>query len=136
MLRSLRGANEAVYELSRLRRERRTVGQRTGGNVVIRRLQGLTVLLACLPKDGRCREMFELALALDHEPVVSRLTPPGEPDPSRGHQPWLESIWARSDLSPQERQLVERQNDHEYMEGAIREMSFVQEAFSRLMSLT
>ena len=80
--------------------------------------------------------MLELALALDYEPVLSRLTPPGEPDPFRGHQPWLESLWARPDLSAQERQLVEWQNTNDNMEGAIREINLVRESFNRLMNLT
>lgn len=92
-----------------------------------RRIQGLVVLMSCLPNNGKCREVFELALALDHRAPSARLYPPTMPDPGRGHQPWLESLWARSDLSADERRLIEWQNSHKNMEVAIREFKPVHE---------
>ena len=92
----------------------------------IRRIQGLIVLMCSLPADGKCREILECALALDHGRITPLLCAPGEPDRSRGHQPWLESLWARSDLTPDERRVVEWQNSPENMEAAIRELRSIQ----------
>ncbi len=93
----------------------------------IRRIQGLILLLSCLPNDGKCREVFELALALDHRPTVQRLSSPGTSDGERGHQPWLESVWARANLSADEREIVEWQNRAENMEPAIREFRAIED---------
>lgn len=101
----------------------------------IRRIQGLIVLMSCLPSDGKCRELFELALALDSVRATSLLTPPGEPSSGRGHQPWLESLWARADLSPAERRVVEWQNSPENMEVAIREIQCLQDALAEIWQL-
>ncbi len=93
----------------------------------IRRIQGLILLLSCLPNDGKCREVLELALALDHRPTVQRLHAPVAANDERGHQPWLESLWARADLSADERKIVEWQNRAENMEPAVGELRAIEE---------
>jgi DurN substrate-assisted peptide maturase len=100
----------------------------------IRRIQSVVVLLSCLPNNGKCREIFELALALDHGPPLSRLCAPRE-DLVRGHQPWLESLWARPEMDTDERRLIEWQNCHENMEVAIREIKAVHEAIDGIWML-
>ena len=46
----------------------------------LRRIQYLIVLLSCLPRGGKCREVFELALALDEVPQMARVSPPNDLD--------------------------------------------------------
>jgi Family of unknown function (DUF5950) len=96
--------------------------------VELRSIQYLIVLLSCLPADGKCREVLELALALDEGPQVARLTPPDDGlDAGHGSLRWLESLWAREDLSPDEREVVWWQNDGQNMEAAIRELKAVED---------
>src|ERR1700760_2285186 len=78
----------------------------------LRCIQYLIVLLSCLPRDGRCREVLELALALDEGPQMARLTAPNNDlRTNEDSLAWLESLWAREDLSPKERAVVWWQND-------------------------
>jgi hypothetical protein len=100
----------------------------TTDKVELRSIQYLIVLLSCLPRDGKCREVLELALALDEGPQVARLTPPEDGlKTSQGSLRWLESLWAREDLSPDEREVVWWQNDGRNMEAAIRELKAVED---------
>ena len=101
----------------------------------IRQIQALLVVLSCLPNDGKCREIFEVALACDHRQRLARLSAPGTPDPVRGHQPWLESLWARPDMDADERKLIDWQNSHENMEVAIREIRAVQDKIDGFLLL-
>ncbi|MGH8899474.1 MAG: DurN family substrate-assisted peptide maturase [Egibacteraceae bacterium] len=90
--------------------------------VWIRHIQGLLVMLACLPKDGKLREAFELALQIDEGPVLSRISPPSDPDSFVGLKEWLESLWAVDGLTADEKELVEWQNSPENMEVALQEI--------------
>jgi hypothetical protein len=90
--------------------------------VWIRHIQGLLVILMCLPKDGKLREAFELALKLDEGPILSRINPPSDPDSFVGLKAWLESLWAVDGLTAEEQRLVEWQNSPENMQAAIQEM--------------
>lgn len=92
----------------------------------LRRIQYLIVLLSCLPRDGKCREVFELALALDEVSQVARLSPANDLDTHEGSRLWLESLWAQEDLSPEERRVVWWQGTNENMEAAIRELKAVE----------
>jgi hypothetical protein len=92
----------------------------------LRRIQYLIVLLSCLPRDGKCREVFELALALDDVPEMARLSPPKDLDSHQGSRLWLESLWAQEDLSPEERGVVWWQSTGENMEAAIQELKAVE----------
>lgn len=91
----------------------------------LRRLQGVVLLLSSLPPQGKCSEIFRKSLALDHEPMLERLTP-YSPNGLHGFQQWLESIWAQDDLSPGEDEVVWWQNDAEgNLAGAIAELKAV-----------
>jgi Family of unknown function (DUF5950) len=90
--------------------------------VWIRHIQGLLVLLMCLPKDGKLREAFELALNLDEGPILSRISPPSNPNSFFGLKEWLESLWAADGLTAGEKELIEWQNTPENMEIAIQEL--------------
>ncbi|TMK43950.1 MAG: hypothetical protein E6G66_14665 [Actinobacteria bacterium] len=92
----------------------------------LRRIQYLIVLLSCLPRGGKCREVFELALALDEVPQMARVSPPNDLDTHEGSRLWLESLWAQEDLSPEERRVVWWQGTNENMEDAIRELKAVE----------
>ena len=92
----------------------------------LRRIQFLIVLLSCLPRDGKCREVLELALALDEGPQLARLTASNDLGTNDGVRLWLESLWAREDLSPEEREVVWWQNDDRNMDEAIRELKAVE----------
>jgi hypothetical protein len=92
----------------------------------LRRIQFLIVLLSCLPRDGKCREVMELALALDEGPQIARLTGAHDLGTNDGLRLWLESLWAREDLSPEERAVVWWQNDGPNMDAAIRELKAVE----------
>lgn len=90
--------------------------------VWIRYIQGLLVVFTCLPKDGKLREVFELALSLDEGPTLSRINPPNNPDSFVGLKNWLESLWAVDGLTPDEQKLVEWQNSVENMQAALQEI--------------
>ncbi len=93
--------------------------------VTIRFIQGLTALLSCLPANGKARELFSLALDLNEGPVLAKIGPPKDPDSAEGMKTWLESLWAAEGLAPEERRMVEWQNDSDNMTAAIREFQDV-----------
>ncbi|HWD09067.1 MAG TPA: DurN family substrate-assisted peptide maturase [Actinomycetota bacterium] len=97
----------------------------------LRCIQFLIVLLSCLPAGGRCREVLELALALDEGPALARLNAPRDLTTNVGVLAWLDSLWAREDLSPEERELVWWQNDGQRMAAAIRELAAVEARLGR-----
>jgi hypothetical protein len=92
----------------------------------IRQVQMLMVLLSCLPSDGKVREVLKLALALPHEPCLSRISPP-EDTSSRGLKIWLESLWIREGLTSDEQKLVAWQRSGENMIAAVQELKDVEE---------
>jgi hypothetical protein len=102
-------------------------GERVSFNVELRRLQSLVLLMSCLPPDGKCREIFELALALDNEPILDRLTPPEKLEEPHGFQLWMESILAREGISTEEEEVIWWQNVPENMEVAIREIEAIED---------
>src|SRR5436189_6335319 len=92
--------------------------------VIIRHIQGLTVLLACLPSGGRVRELFALALALDEGPVLDKIGPPSSPDDD-GLKAWLEALWAEDSVTPDEQKIVDWQKDSDNMSAALTEFKDV-----------
>jgi hypothetical protein len=107
---------------------------------VVRQIQGLAVLLSCLPAKGKTGEFFSLALSLDEGPWLDRITPLIDPARDEGIQAWLnridpvaditsdealtswlESLWIRSGLSSQEQAMVNWQADPDNMSRAIAE---------------
>jgi len=89
--------------------------------VLIRQIQGLTVLLSCLPAGGKARELFTLALALDERAVLDKIEPPEDPDSDEGMKSWLESLWAQDGITTEEQQIVDWQKDSDNMSAAIAE---------------
>jgi hypothetical protein len=106
----------------------------------IRQVQALTVLLSCLPPDGKARELFSLALALDEAPWLERIAPVVDPERDEGVaawidrinpgldsesnealNDWLECVWIRSDLDSGEQALVDWQTDSDNMNAALAE---------------
>jgi hypothetical protein len=102
-------------------------GDQLNFTLELRRLQGFALLLSCMPSDGKCRELFELALALDNKPILDRLVPPEDLAAPHGFQAWLESIWAREDLSPEEHEVIWWQNSPENLEVAIGELRAIED---------
>jgi hypothetical protein len=92
----------------------------------IRQVQLLMVLLSCLPADGKVREVLKVALALPHEPCLSRVSPPKDSS-VRGLKNWLESLWVREDLTPAEQKLVAWQRSGENMIAAVQELEEVEQ---------
>jgi hypothetical protein len=88
---------------------------------VIRRVQQLMIFCSLIPSDGRLREVLSLALALPEEPVLSRITPMTDLHPHAA-KAWLEAIWLENGLPPEEKELVDWQNNSENMAAAIREL--------------
>jgi Family of unknown function (DUF5950) len=93
--------------------------------VLIRQIQGLTVLLSCLPAGGKARELFSMALELDEGPVLDRAKPPDDPDDDDGMRAWLESHWAQDAVSDDEQRIVDWQADSDNMAAAIAELQAV-----------
>ena len=93
--------------------------------VVIRQIQGYAVLLSALPANGKARELFKLALALDEATVLGRIAPPENPDSFEGMQAWFESFWAQDGVTPDEQKLVDWQADPDNMTGAVEEFNAI-----------
>ena len=93
--------------------------------VLIRQIQGLAVLLSCLPAGGKARDRFTVALALDEGPWLDKVGPPGDPDNDDGMKAWLESLWAQDGISPEEQQIVDWQADSDNMTAALAEFQSV-----------
>lgn len=92
----------------------------------IRQVQMLMVLLSCLPSDGKVREVLELALALPHKPCLSQVSPPRDTS-FHGLKTWLESLWIREGLTPDEQKLVDWQRSGENMIAAVQELEEVEQ---------
>jgi len=93
--------------------------------VLIRHIQGLTALLACLPADGKAKELFTLALESDEGPWLDKIGPPEEPDTDEGMKSWFESLWAQGGLTPEEQRIVDWQMDSDNMTAALAEFQDV-----------
>lgn len=102
----------------------------------LRRIQFLILLLSCLPRGGKCREVLELALALDERPQMARLTAPADLGTNDGVRRLLESLWAVDNLSPQEREVVWWQNDGENVDAALRELKAVEARLGTTWTMT
>src|SRR5690242_14238142 len=89
--------------------------------VLIRQIQGLAVLLSCLPPDGKAREFFALALDSPHDLWQERVTRPDDPDSGDGLKTWLETVWSPETLSEDGRRLQEWQADSDNMTAALAE---------------
>jgi hypothetical protein len=106
----------------------------------IRQIQALTVLLSCLPPDGKASELFSLALSLDEAPWLDRIAPLVDPEGDEGLaawldridpvfdsesdealNEWLECLWIRSDLGSGEQAMVDWQADSDNMNAALAE---------------
>jgi hypothetical protein len=89
--------------------------------ILIRQIQGHMVLLACLPANGKLREVFQLALALNEGPVLDRVGRPENPDDLDSYTEWLEKLWAAEGISPDEQRLIDWQKESANMNEAIGE---------------
>jgi hypothetical protein len=93
---------------------------------VIRRIQELMIVCSLLPPDGRLREALQLALAVHEEPVLSRINPVADLHP-HAMKAWLEAIWLHDGLTPEEKELVDWQNNSDNMAAAIHELMNVEQ---------
>jgi len=89
--------------------------------ILIRQIQGHMVLLSCLPANGKLREVFELALALDEGPILEKAGRPENPDDLDSYTEWLEKLWAVGGVSPDEQRLIDWQKEAYNMNAAIGE---------------
>jgi hypothetical protein len=89
--------------------------------MAIRQIQWWAVVLSCLPANGKARELFSLALSLDEGPWLERITPPIDPDSDEDMKEWLEYLWLRGNLSPEEQEMVDWQANSDNMSVAIAE---------------
>jgi hypothetical protein len=96
------------------------------GVEAIRRVQQLMIFCSLLPKDGKLREVLSLALALREDPILARITPITDLHP-HATKAWLEATWLETGLSPEEKELVDWQNDSENMAAAIRELRAIEQ---------
>ena len=92
------------------------------GVEAIRQIQQLMMLCSVLPPDGKLREVLNRALALHEEPVLSRTTAMTDLHPHATKE-WLEAVWLRNGLSPEEKELVDWQNNSENMAAAMQELA-------------
>jgi hypothetical protein len=98
--------------------------------VPVCRLQLIALLLACLPNDGKSRELLEMALDLDPTRLLTCLRPPREEDAalgmtvSPGIKDWILSLWTE-DMSAAERSFLWWQNTPENMVQAVAELQAV-----------
>jgi hypothetical protein len=90
-------------------------------STAIRQIQWWAVVLSCLPANGKARELFSLALSLDDGPWLERIMPPIDPDSDEDMREWLEYLWVRGNLSPDEQDLVDWQANSDNMSAAIAE---------------
>lgn len=93
---------------------------------VIRRIQELLLVCSLLPPDGKLREALHRALALYEEPVLSHLKPIEDIHP-HAIKASLEAIWSHPGLTPEEKELVDWQNNSDNMAAAILELTNVEE---------
>jgi hypothetical protein len=92
----------------------------------IRRVQQLMIFCSLLPADGKLREVLSLALGLPENPILSRTRPMTDLHP-HATKAWLEAVWLETDLSAEEKELIDWQNDSDNMAAAIRELRDVEQ---------
>lgn len=95
--------------------------------VFIRQIQGLAALFSCLPRSGKARQFFSLALDLDEGPALEKIGPPSDPASDQGMREWFESLWAEGGISADEQRLVDWQKDPNNMTAAVAEFRTVAE---------
>lgn len=100
--------------------------------VMIRYLQGLAVLLSCVPKGGKVHEFFQLALDAEGPAVLARARVGAALDDDDELKAWLEALWAPESLHPSEQRLVEWQNNSDNMTGALDEFRAIAGNFGSL----
>ncbi|GGQ35712.1 MULTISPECIES: DurN family substrate-assisted peptide maturase [Actinomadura] len=98
------------------------------GIETVRQIQFLMVLCSVLPPDGKAREMLRLALDVRNEEFPDGVEPIRDLHP-QATKTWLEFFWTRVGISPEERELIDWQNDKPSMDIAVEEL---QEAERRL----
>jgi hypothetical protein len=101
----------------------------------IRQIQMLMVLFSCLSPDSNLREVFEHALALPHEPWLSRVTPVSDTS-FDGLKPWLEALWVREGLTDDEQFLLHWQKSGKNIEAAVQELKAIEERTGFGLSVT
>jgi Family of unknown function (DUF5950) len=89
--------------------------------IIIRQIQGHMVLLSCMSANGKLREVFKLALALDEGPILEKVGRPDNPDDLDSYREWLAKLWAVDSVTPDEQRLVDWQANSENMNLAIGE---------------
>jgi hypothetical protein len=89
--------------------------------VTIRQIQGIAVMLSCLPAGGKCREFFTLALDSPEDAWLKRTSRPDEPESDDGIKSWLEDLWNPENLSPEAKKISDWQNDPDNMVTALAE---------------
>jgi hypothetical protein len=99
--------------------------------IIIRQIQGLAVLLASLPADGKTRQFFRLALESHQRDALERLGPPEDSDSNESFVSWLEGLWARDDLSAAEQNMVAWQKNPDNMIAAVDEFRGLYETLRR-----
>jgi hypothetical protein len=92
--------------------------------VLIRQIQGVAVLLSCLPADGKVRELFTLALDSPPDVWLDRVRTPDDPDSHEGMKAWLEGVWGR-EAAAEGRRIAEWQSDSDNMTAALAELRAV-----------
>ncbi|MGA9314147.1 MAG: DurN family substrate-assisted peptide maturase [Solirubrobacteraceae bacterium] len=97
----------------------------TEETVAVRQIQGLAVLLSCLPANGKCRELFTLALDSPERPTLDRIAPPENPDSADGLKSWLEGHWGADGATAEEQKILKWQADPENMTAAVGELKAV-----------
>jgi substrate-assisted peptide maturase DurN-like protein len=97
----------------------------TDDRVLIRQIQGLAVLLSCLPADGKVRELFALALESPEREWADRVRTPEDGDSDERFKAWLEDVWALDAVSDEGRKLVDWQADSDNMTAALAELRSV-----------
>jgi hypothetical protein len=87
--------------------------------VLIRQIQGVAVLLSCLPAQGKARELFTLALDSPHDAWLGSVAAPDDPDSDAGIKAWLEGLLTQD--AAHGRRLAEWQADSGNMTAALAE---------------
>jgi hypothetical protein len=108
-----------------LRGERKIMAVTTDDRVLIRQIQGVAVLLSCLPENGKVRELFTLALESPQGVWADRVTTPDDPDSAEGMKAWLETVWAPEGMAAEGRKVAEWQADTANMTAALAEFRAV-----------
>jgi hypothetical protein len=99
----------------------------TDDRVLIRQIQGVAVLLSCLPERGKARELFTLALESPQDVWTDRVKMPDDPDSHEGMKAWLETVWGPDGMAKEGRKVADWQADTTNMTAALAEFRAVAE---------